>query len=137
MKKLSVKLVKIFIFQKELHQTFIRLILLVLWSVHFFNSVINLFHAFGLFLYLLKTSENLWFLVFSEGIERDQWHEIEKWVPEGLRHWKLNFCIQHSFTFFKVKNGSTRTMCEICSKLTTKIPERRHWPRFDVFFVYF
>ena len=27
----------------------------------------------------------------------------------------------------KVNNRSTRTRCEICSKLTIKIPERRHW----------
>ena len=28
---------------------------------------------------------------------------------------------------FKVNNRNTRTMCEICSKLTKKTPERRHW----------
>ena len=28
----------------------------------------------------------------------------------------------------KVNNRSTRTRCEICSKLTIKTPERRHWP---------
>ena len=28
---------------------------------------------------------------------------------------------------FKVKNRNTRTRCEICSKLTIKTPERRHW----------
>ena len=28
---------------------------------------------------------------------------------------------------FKVNNRNTRTRCEICSKLTIKIPERRHW----------
>ena len=28
---------------------------------------------------------------------------------------------------FKVNNRNTRTRCEIYSKLTTKIPERRHW----------
>ena len=27
---------------------------------------------------------------------------------------------------FKVNNGNTRTMCEICSKLTIKTTERRH-----------
>ena len=27
---------------------------------------------------------------------------------------------------FKVNNGNTRTMCEICSKLSIKTPERRH-----------
>ena len=38
--------------------------------------VINTFHVTGLFLYPLKTSENQRFLMFSEGIERDQWHEM-------------------------------------------------------------
>ena len=33
---------------------------------------------------------------------------------------------------FKVNNGNTRTMCEICSKLTIKTPERS-----DVFIVNF
>ena len=28
---------------------------------------------------------------------------------------------------FKVNNRNTRTRCEICSKLTVKIPKRRHW----------
>ena len=27
----------------------------------------------------------------------------------------------------KVNNRNTRTRCEICSKLTIKTPERRHW----------
>ena len=28
------------------------------------------------FLYHLKTSENLWFFMFSGGIEIDKWHEM-------------------------------------------------------------
>ena len=28
---------------------------------------------------------------------------------------------------FKVNNRITRRRCKICSKLTTKPPERRHW----------
>ena len=38
---------------------------------------------------------------------------------------------------FKVNNRSTRTRCEICSKLTIKIPERRHWHRSGIFIVNF
>ena len=34
---------------------------------------------------------------------------------------------------FKVNNENA--MCEICSKLTVKTPERRHWRRPDVFIV--
>ena len=38
---------------------------------------------------------------------------------------------------FKVNNRNTRTRCEICSKLTIKTPERRHWRSSDVFIVNF
>ena len=38
---------------------------------------------------------------------------------------------------FKVKNRNTRTRCEICSKLTIKIPERRQWRRSGIFIVNF
>ena len=43
--------------------------------------VFNPFHTTGLFLYFLKTRGL--FLMFSEGIERDQWHEMDqciKWI---------------------------------------------------------
>ena len=38
---------------------------------------------------------------------------------------------------FKINNRNTRTRCEICSKLTIKTPERRHWHRSAVFTVNF
>ena len=38
---------------------------------------------------------------------------------------------------FKVNNRNTRTKCEICSKLTIKTPERRHWRRSGAFIVNF
>ena len=37
----------------------------------------------------------------------------------------------------KVNNRNTRTRCEICSNLTLKKPERRHWCRSGVFTVNF
>ena len=37
----------------------------------------------------------------------------------------------------KVINRNTRARCEICSKLTIKTPERRHWRRSDAFNVKF
>ena len=37
----------------------------------------------------------------------------------------------------KVNNRNTRTRCEICSKLTTKTPERQQWRRSGVFLVNF
>ena len=36
---------------------------------------------------------------------------------------------------FNSLNGNTRTMCEICSKLTIKKPEQRHWRCSNVFIV--
>ena len=39
---------------------------------------------------------------------------------------------------FKVNNRNTRSkMCEICSKLTIKTPEQRHWRRSGVSIVNF
>ena len=38
---------------------------------------------------------------------------------------------------FKVSNTNPRTRHEICSKLTIKIPERRHWRRSGIFIVNF
>ena len=38
---------------------------------------------------------------------------------------------------FKVNTKSTKTSCEICSKLTIKTPERRQWRRSGVFIVNF
>ena len=35
----------------------------------------------------------------------------------------------------KVNNRNTRTRCEICSKLTIKIPKRRQWRRYGIFIV--
>ena len=38
---------------------------------------------------------------------------------------------------FKVNNRNTRARYEICSELTIKTPELRHWRRSDVFIVNF
>ena len=50
------------------------------------------------------------------------------------------FCIKR-FPFdvclLKVNNRNTRARCEICSKLTTKTPERRQWCRSGIFIVSF
>ena len=37
----------------------------------------------------------------------------------------------------KVNIRNTRTKCEICSNLTIKTPERRHWRRSGIFIVNF
>ena len=38
---------------------------------------------------------------------------------------------------FKVSYRNIRTRCEICSKLTIKIPERCHWRRSGILIVNF
>ena len=38
---------------------------------------------------------------------------------------------------FKINNRNTKTRGEMCSKLTIKIPERRHWCRSGVVIVNF
>ena len=47
-----------------------------------------------------------------------------RWFPAGIY-------------LVKVNNRNTRTRYEICSKLTIKIPERRHWRRSGIFIVNF
>ena len=37
----------------------------------------------------------------------------------------------------KVNNRNSRARCEICSKLTMKIPQRRQWRRSGIFIVNF
>ena len=58
------------------------------------------------------------------------------WILEWFgMEWKLSYSLllykPTIFYLFKVKNGNTRTICEICSKLTINIPERRHWLQFE------
>ena len=63
-------------------------------------------------------------------------------VFNQISSFKWNLCFRISFFkmtiddcspvgnyLFKVNNKNTRTKCEICSKLTMKTPERRHWCR--------
>ena len=48
-------------------------------------NLVNLFHAIGLFLYPLKTLENLW--LFLGGIERGQVHEIgSRCIQDSHKH---------------------------------------------------
>ena len=56
-----------------------------------------------------------------------------KMIPDD----KLHFVYPAGNYMFKVNNRSTRTRCEICSKLIIKTPERRHWRRSSVFIVNF
>ena len=48
-----------------------------------------------------------------------------------------NYLVPAGNHMFKVNDKSTRTRCEICSKLTIKTTERRHWRHSGVFIVNF
>ena len=57
---------------------------------------------------------------------------FSKIFNEFIHDWKLayedvewrHFDVQAGSYLFKVKNGNTRASCEICLKLTVKIPKR-------------
>ena len=51
-------------------------------------------------------------------------------------HSNFNSQPVHNY-MFKVNKRNTRKRCEICSKLTIKAPEQRHWRHFGVFTVNF
>ena len=54
--------------------------------------------------------------------------------------WVILFSINSNSAgiyLLKVNNRNTRIRCEICSKLTIKIPERRQWDRSGIFIVHF
>ena len=59
------------------------------------------------------------------------------------KFWKILCSYQMDESFpagiylLKVNKRNSRTRCEICSKLTIKIPERHHWPRSGIFIVNF
>ena len=75
------------------------------------------------------------------------WKQTSSYVKKSkfaVESWERRKVIQvimilylASIYLLKVNNRNTRTRCEICSKLTIKIPERRHWRRSGIFFVNF
>ena len=78
---------------------------------------------------------------FQNFVVDDNWHD--QLAPVWLRNFITNFFYNITLKnpaeiyLFKVKIWSTRIMCEICSKLTIKTPERCQWRRSDVFIVNF
>ena len=62
---------------------------------------------------------------------------IRNFLKENNLMTVKNIFIQVDIYIFKVNNRKTRTRSEICSKITIKMPERRHWRRSGVFIVNF
>ena len=57
-------------------------------------------------------------------------------LSSGLDKYDNGVLTQPAFIYpLKVNNRNARTRCEICSKLTVKIPEQRHWCRYGIFIV--
>ena len=54
-----------------------------------------------------------------------------------LSNWKYIGSFLAGIYLLKINNRYTRPRCEICSKLTKKIPEQRQWRRSDIFIVNF
>ena len=47
-----------------------------------------------------------------------------KYIKQYIKLNKVNDISRQNY-LFKANNGNTRTMCEMCSKLTIKTPEKR------------
>ena len=79
----------------------------------------------------------------TEGLRIQPEHQFNiKWLTVLFRMKKTqsinkNKVYPAGIYMFKVNNRSTRTRCDICSKLTIKTPERRQWRRSGLFIVNF
>ena len=72
---------------------------------------------------LLRSSPQEVFL--GEGVLRKRCSENMQQICKRIPMPKMIY-------LFKVNSRNTRRRCEICSKLTIKITERRHWHRWGV-----
>ena len=61
---------------------------------------------------------------------------IEKWWSNLTEYFEKILPAANIY-LLKVNNKNTRKRCEICSKLTIKTPERRHWCRSGAFILDF
>ena len=70
----------------------------------------------------------------NDSIPKDSLTFKVKYKSARLKRW---ICSKFSAIFFKFDNENTKTLCEICSKVTTKTTDRRQWPRSGVLIVNF
>ena len=62
---------------------------------------------------------------------------IKTKMPTACFYFIQSFLKSNTRPVFTYSKLNTRTRCKICSKLTIKTPERRHWRRSSVFIVNF
>ena len=79
---------------------------------------------------------------FSSTLNKESTLHFTLSLDRSYEHsYEITFFIKSSnpagIYLFKVNNRNTRTRCKICSKLTIKIPEQRHWRRSGIFIVNF
>ena len=106
--------------------------------IQFFN-ILNPFLPGVSFLYPLKTSETRRFSYVFKGYKKRTLGG-NGLAEYGTTPWKAPTTLTEflaSIYLLKVSNRNTRTRHRIYSKLTIKIPERRHYRRPGVFIVNF
>ena len=79
--------------------------------------------------------EELRYIIWTKEYRYSPLCELNRLVYGGW-HWYKNFFPAGNY-MFKVNNRNIRTRCDICSKLTIKIPEWCHWCCSDIFIVKF
>ena len=82
------------------------------------------------------TSRRIWncfaeYVVFKQ--KKSTWLKLKHWINISVFYLKF----PASIYLFKVNNRNFGKRCEICSKSTIKIAERRHWRHSGVFIVNF
>ena len=97
----------------------------------------------------IVSSSNKWIVIWDklpkhisenfeiDRVKRGQLQNFQKsrgwFIPEISQTKRGYWFITTTLYLVKFNNRNTRKRCEICSKLTIKTPERRHWRRAGVF----
>ena len=126
-------------------ETFYAVLILQIGSFSFWERyLVTLFMIIISFLKVRKCqSSSIFSNVQANNIQLSKWTNVNSQSPwnkqnefsERCQIWfraslkAIPFTIPAGNYMFKVNNRNTRTRCEICSKLTIKIPERCHWRR--------
>ena len=116
-------------------------ILKILLLLHVLQCFVQWIERWLIFILLLQFLLFL-FILFPCNTRRKKKQGIEAKriclkVPLNEIHYFWNSSFPAGIYLLKVNSRNTRARCEICSKLTIKTPERRHWRLSGVFIVNF